>query len=640
MKYSLLFGCTVALVCFVDIATIKISTALNVSEIQDIARSTAVEINLKVDSKIKIPGSGVIVHRQGNLYTLVTNRHVVCGGKYCDQLPVVENYSITLADGQKYQIKQSAIKLLGNDLDLASIQFRSNHNYAVAAIASANSLKLDDQVYASGFPENLQEFAFGQGETVAVVNKRLFGDKGGYTIVYNAQTLPGMSGGGVFNNKGELVAIHGYGDRYTPGVESDDESKLNSKLGYNRGIPVRWLIQSLGQLNIKVGNRPLSEIQVARKEAPKIADEYFIAGFNQIVEPGNNVLASKRQAVKEISKAIQLNPKYATAYHIRGVAYRQLKKFPAALQDFKQVIAFKPNFYGAYMNMGAVQFQLDDYPAALSSFDKAIALAPDYDETYNNRGLVKLFMGNFPGALKDFDMGIKLNPKNAFTYNNRGLLKGDKLKDFQGALADFTAAIAINENFFTAYNNRGELKANHLNDLAGALADYTKSLSINSGQPRIYALRGEVKEDLNDLNGAIADYNQAILLNPQAAVAYYNRGLLKMSRLNDLPGALTDFNQAIRINPKDTKYFNNRGVAKYQLGDYNGALADYSQAIALDPKNAEPYGNRGLLKINHRNDRAGGIADLRQAAKLFRAQKEIKKAQVVIDLLRELGVTE
>jgi V8-like Glu-specific endopeptidase len=51
-------------------------------------------------------------------------------------------------------------------------------------------------------------------EALAVVNKRLTGDNGGYTIIYSAPTLPGMSGGGVFNGNGQLVAIHGYGDRF------------------------------------------------------------------------------------------------------------------------------------------------------------------------------------------------------------------------------------------------------------------------------------------------------------------------------------------------------------------------------------------------------------------------------------------
>jgi hypothetical protein len=86
----------------------------------------------------------------------------------------------------------------------------------------------------------------GEGSTVAVVNKRLSSDKGGYTVIYNAPTLPGMSGGGVFNKAGQLVAIHGVGDQYTAntGVERQISGSsgianrpIGSKISYNRGIP-------------------------------------------------------------------------------------------------------------------------------------------------------------------------------------------------------------------------------------------------------------------------------------------------------------------------------------------------------------------------------------------------------------------
>jgi serine protease Do len=79
---------------------------------------------------------------------------------------------------------------------------------------TSKSLKTNDDIYAIGFPFEYSGYIFGDGKAIAVVNKRLNGDNGGYTIIYDALTLPGMSGGGVFNSNGELVAIHGYGDRY------------------------------------------------------------------------------------------------------------------------------------------------------------------------------------------------------------------------------------------------------------------------------------------------------------------------------------------------------------------------------------------------------------------------------------------
>jgi hypothetical protein len=177
------------------------AAAKSASEVKAIARSVTVEIKLKSDPSAV--GSGVIIDRKGDLYTLVTNKHVVCGvgrGR-CSELLVGESYSLGLSDGQQYKVTTASVKLLGNDLDLAVIQFRSDRNYAVAKVAAPGSLKIDDNVYTAGFPLEQPGFGFGEGRAIAVVNKRLTGDSGGYTIVYNAFTLPGMSGGGVFDSK-------------------------------------------------------------------------------------------------------------------------------------------------------------------------------------------------------------------------------------------------------------------------------------------------------------------------------------------------------------------------------------------------------------------------------------------------------
>jgi S1-C subfamily serine protease len=406
-----LIGTTVVLVQ-------PVSAAISASEVEVIARAVAVEIKLKSNSGV---GSGVIIDQQGDLYTLVTNKHVVCGSSSCSKLPAGETYSLGLSDGQRYQVKGSSVKLLGDDLDLAIIQFRSSRNYAVAKVAAAGSLQVEDEVYASGFPCDRGSdpcqplgYRFQKGKAIAVVNKRLDGDGGGYTIIYDAQTLPGMSGGGVFNNSGQLVAIHGRGDRFKENTDLDNKSRVNSKIGYNRGIPVRWLVQNLADLGINLRTdrsiRSLSGIRAARSQVPATADEYFIAGFNKFVEPGDDVVAGKQQAIQEFSRAIQLNPKYQDAYFMRAYVYQQVQEFKKSLADYNQAIL--------------------------------------------------------------------LDPKSSEAYYNRAILKNDKLNDIQGALADYNQAILLNPKLSAAYYNRAVLKYIKLNDRAGVIQDLRQAARL------------------------------------------------------------------------------------------------------------------------------------------------------------------
>jgi tetratricopeptide (TPR) repeat protein len=569
-----LLGTTIALVQ-------PAASAKSASEIEAIARAVTVEINFKfraANGEIKeVGGSGVIIDRKGDLYTLVTNRHVVCGGGQCSQLPPVESYKLSLADSQQYQVKKSNIKLLDNDLDLAVIQFRSSRNYIVAKVATSGILKVEDDIYTAGFPLEQPGFTFRGGKVVAVVNKRLVGDSGGYTVIYDAFTLPGMSGGGVFNSSGQLVAIHGQGDRFKENTELNDDiqSRVGEKIGYNRGIPVRWLTTNLAKLGIYLsGGSSTNSIRAARQQVPDTADEYFIAGFSKLVEPGNDILSGKRLAIQQFSKAIQLNPKYEYAYFVRAIAYNQIQDPQKSLSDFNQVIVLNPKNSNAYINRA---------------------------------NLKKNKFNDIQGALADFNQAIILNPESSDAFNNRANLKYENLNDIQGALSDFNQAISLNPKFSVAYNNRANLK----------------------------------DEKLNDIQGALSDYNQAISLNPKFSAAYNNRALLKDEKLNDTQGALDDYNQTIILNPKFSAAYYNRANLKYnRLNDIQGALSDFNQAIILNPKYSNAYYNRAILKYVKLNDRTGAIQDFRQAARLYREQGETRSYQKAIDALRQLGATE
>jgi tetratricopeptide (TPR) repeat protein len=596
MKYSLLLGCTVALVSFADISVAKDQT-----ELFNITRSAAVEIKLQKSGRV---GSGVIIHQQGDTYTLATNRHVICGSLSCKQPPVGESYSLELADGQQYRLTGNAVKLVGNNLDLAIIQFRSSRKYPVIPVAAPGSLKVDDAVYTAGFPDGQKAFYFGYGKAIAIVNKRLIGDSGGYTIIHNAYTLPGMSGSGIFNSNGQLVAIHGWGDRYKSDTDPDDNTKLDTKTGYNRGIPVRWLVQGCSELGINlVSNRSLSEITVVRQVAPSSADEHFIAGFNKLVEPGSNVVSGKRQAIQEFSTAIRLNPKYAVAYSVRAYLYAQLKDFRQAVDDYSQ----------------------------------AIIISPKFADAYNNRGVLKSNLDDLQGAIADYNQAILINPKLANAYNNRGLLKSAKLNDYPGALADFSRSIELNPKDPIAYNNRGSLKSKS-NDLPGALSDYNQAITLYPKYADAYTNRANLKYKQNDPSGALADYDQAIAISPKDVLTYTNRGYVKY-KLKDFAGAVQDFDRAIAINPKYADTYLARGNLKDQMNKLSDALLDYSQAIALKPDYALAYYNRGVLK-NKMKDRTGAIADFRQAARYYREQKQAKDLQDAIEALGELGAKE
>jgi tetratricopeptide (TPR) repeat protein len=620
-----------------------VMAAKSAAQVQLISQAVTVEIRLQEDSSV---GSGIIIAHQGDLYTIVTNRHVVCGRGSRNKVPEGETYALGLADGQKYQVRANSIRLIGTDLDLAIVQFRSSRKYPVAQIESSGVLKAADLVYTAGFPAEQPGFSFNQGKAIAVVDKRITGDRGGYSLIYDAATLPGMSGGGVFDEGGELVAIHGQGERYGENTElGDNKSRVGHKLGYNRGIPVKRLLEGLAAAGIKIteNNSPTTLTSIRAQPAVS-ADEYFITGFNKLVEPGADVIAGKRAAIQELSKAIQINPRYSFAYFIRAYIYSQLQEFRQSLNDYNQVIKLNPNLAAAYRSRGVLkQDNLNDAQGALADYNQAIALSPGFALAYSDRGNLKQnSISDIQGALADYNQAIALNSRDGDFYYNRGVLKQEKLNDTQGAIADYDRAITLNPKDASAYTNRGILKQTKLNDIQGALADYNQSITLNPKLAETHNSLGILKHDhLRDSQGALTAYSQAIALNPQFAEAYYNRGNLKAGKFNDIRGALADYNQAIKINPQYINAYYNRGnLKKDKLNDHQGALADYNQVIRLNPEYARAYGNRGILKHEKLNDKAGAIQDFRQAAKLFRSQGQAQDLQKTLEFLQDLGAAE
>jgi tetratricopeptide (TPR) repeat protein len=478
-----LVGTTVALVQ-------PAASAKSAAEIEAIAKAVTVEIKFpKKDGN----GSGIIIQKQGNLYTLVTNRHVICGTGSCNIIPSDEVFTLDLPDGQKYKVSKDAIKLLGssnNVVDLAIIQFRSNRNYAVAKMSTSGSPKVNDAVYTAGFPSKQPGFSFNGGKAIAVVNKRLTGDGGGYTMIYDAFTLPGMSGGGVFDSSGQLVAIHGLGDRYKENTETNDRFTIvGSKIGYNRGIPVRWLIESMIYLGT---GQSIQSRRDAGQEVVDSADEYFITGFNKFVDPGQDVKAGKREAIQALTKAIKLKPSYSIAYLLRAYIYGQVGDYQLAFAEYNQLISLSPLFSNPYIGRSILKYKLSDHQGALADLDYAIRINPNDLESYIVRGNVKYASKDYQGALTDYNKVIALKPDYTLAYFNRGDVKYN-LKDYQGALADYNQTIILNQKLAAAYSSRGLLKANKLNDRAGAIRDFRQAARLFREQGQTEYLQFAIK---------------------------------------------------------------------------------------------------------------------------------------------------
>jgi tetratricopeptide (TPR) repeat protein len=294
-----------------------------------------------------------------------------------------------------------------------------------------------------------------EGKIVAVAsgNRRI--NKNGYGTIYNTTTLPGMSGGGVFNDRGELIAIHGQGDR---------DPETGNKTGNNLGIPIANFVRLASKVGIDTVN---NNVEIA---APKTADDYLITGVSKYYD-GN-----KQGSLTDFSKAIQLDNRSALAFYQRGYIRNNLGLKQAALTDLSRAIELDPKYTKAYYQRGIIRAETNDNNGAASDLDRAIALDPKYLKAYNRRGMVRDKLGDFAGAVSDYTVAIELAPKQANLYYLRGLAhynSGNK----QAAIADYDRAIQLNRNYAICYYQRG-IARNALQDKLGSKSDLRQAAKL------------------------------------------------------------------------------------------------------------------------------------------------------------------
>ena len=105
-------------------------------------------------------------------------------------------------------------------------------------------------------------------------------------------------------------------------------------------------------------------------------------GSSEALQHSNNAkrLADQgklNEAIVELDEAIRLDPKLASAYNSRGVAYKDLGQRQRAIQDYDEAIRLDPKDAAPYVNRGLVYTKLNRDQEAERDFAKAIELGFD-----------------------------------------------------------------------------------------------------------------------------------------------------------------------------------------------------------------------------------------------------------------------
>jgi WD40 repeat protein len=187
----------------VSLLPISAAVALDPEQIANKAAEFIVKID-GVDSQ----GTGFIVRKNGNRYTVLTNEHVIRNAG---------DYTITTNSngGRTYNINSSQTRKLPG-VDLAEIEFTASDYYDVAELSDERTNSYGTTIYAFGWTAARGSFKTRSLQLLpGMITGNLGEGRKGYTLASTLNQIPGLSGSPLLDKNGKVIGIYGSADVQT-----------------------------------------------------------------------------------------------------------------------------------------------------------------------------------------------------------------------------------------------------------------------------------------------------------------------------------------------------------------------------------------------------------------------------------------
>lgn len=278
--------------------------------------------------------------------------------------------------------------------------------------------------------------------------------------------------------------------------------------------------------------------------APERAREYGMQYLYHYWGSQLNRLAKFEDAVVVLSRAIEIAPKFAPAWHSRAFALEKLGRYVESLVDNNEAIRLNPDNATSLFNRGYLYVQLESYEKAVNDYNRVIRMTPNDTDAWHNRGWALMHLGRYSQAVSDFNEALKLDPKHVISLSQRGYSFG-KLGDTNKALIDLNMALTLQPKDRYALTVRASVHAKFGNEQK-ALDDSNEAIRLYPKDSEAWHGRSYVHRLLGRFHLAIADGLKAVHLDPTLKKAWANMGWCHFKR-NEWCKALACFRKYAQL---------------------------------------------------------------------------------------------
>jgi tetratricopeptide (TPR) repeat protein len=187
------------------------------------------------------------------------------------------------------------------------------------------------------------------------------------------------------------------------------------------------------------------------------------------------------ESLKNIDKALKIDPNLPEAYFWLGFNYKEMKMTDKAIASFRKAVELKPDYTDAYVYLGLLSEEKKD-PKAVEYLTTAIRINPKDTAALYARGKYYQDIDSFQRAIDDYQKILQLDPgKRSANYGIGYCLY--YLKKYDDALGYFSKVLLINPNDAAGHFGRSLCYE--------AMGEHDKAKKEKEVADRLYGERGK-----------------------------------------------------------------------------------------------------------------------------------------------------
>jgi tetratricopeptide (TPR) repeat protein len=224
------------------------------------------------------------------------------------------------------------------------------------------------------------------------------------------------------------------------------------------------------------------------------------------------------EALVELQKAVESDPKDGMAHFYMGLALRQQGQLAQALEQFQMTVTLDPTNALAYYDYAVTLEQAGRLPESIAAYKKLLEFRPDDAVPEKDLGTLLIEAGRNDEAVTVLRKAIQDDPQLAEAYYLLGVLQG-KSGQLDGAIAQLQKAVALKPQIYEFQYVLGRVLAAR-GRFADALPHFEKAVELAAGDPEqqldsLQMLAG-VYSEVGRFQDAVRTAQQALFLARQA----------------------------------------------------------------------------------------------------------------------------